>query len=103
MGVDIADFDRDGRVDWCVTQNNGATCVFHNETAKPGVRVRLNAGAGNPDGIGAVVRVESEDGSFGPAREIHAGSGYASQDSPVTILAVPPQPKALVVQSPAGN
>src|SRR6185369_15136861 len=62
--------------------------LFRNKTAAPGLRVRLIAAPQNPWAIGTVVRIVS-DGHYGPAREIHAGSGYWSQDSTVQVLARP--------------
>jgi len=40
---------------------------------------------GNPDGVGAVIRWRVGE-RLGAAREIHAGAGYLSQDSPVTVM-----------------
>ena len=49
--------------------------LWHNRAAKPGVRVRVDAGTDNPLGIG--VRLRAIAGSSrGPVREIRAGSGY---------------------------
>ena len=107
----MADFDRDGRVDLAVTQNGAATKLFRNVTGKPGLRVRLIGPSGNPQGIGAQIRL-----LFGqiaePVREIHGGSGYWSQDSAIQIFAVReslpkiwirwPGGRALTTQVPAG-
>ncbi|MHB1308213.1 MAG: VCBS repeat-containing protein, partial [Limisphaerales bacterium] len=101
-GAAVADYDADGRTDLVVTQNGGATRLFRNVGAKPGLRVRLLGPANNPDGIGAVLRVGSGE-NFGPARELHAGSGYWSQDSPVTVLARPPADSRLVIRWPGGR
>lgn len=84
-GCAVCDYDHDGRVDLAVTQNGNATVLYRNLVAKPGLRLAVNAGGGNPTGIGAVVRV-GDDHSYGPAREIHAGSGYWSTDSPVQVV-----------------
>jgi hypothetical protein len=40
---------------------------------------------------------------FGPAREIHAGSGYWSQDSATLVLAAPIAPAALQIRWPDGQ
>jgi hypothetical protein len=40
---------------------------------------------------------------LGPAREIHGGSGYWSQDSPVTVLATAERPTQIVVRWPGGK
>lgn len=50
-----------------------------------GLRIRLEGPSANPDGIGATIRLVSESDS-GPVREIHAGSGYWSQDSVTQIM-----------------
>ncbi len=89
-GAAVADFDRDGRADLVVTQNGAATKLFRNSGARPGLRVRLAGPAGNPDG-------------WGPARELHAGSGYWSQDSACAVLGTPDRPDAIQVSWPGGR
>ena len=84
-GAAAADYDRDGRLDLVVTQVGAETKLYHNESARPGLRVRLAGPTGNPDGVGAVIRSKVGD-EFGPAREIHCGSGYWSQDSAVQVM-----------------
>jgi hypothetical protein len=85
-GAATGDYDGDGRVDLVVAQNGAETKLYHNTGAKPGLRVRLRGPAGNPDGAGATLRLAHGD-TMGPAREIHAGSGYWSQDCAVQVLA----------------
>ena len=80
-GAAAADYDGDGRLDLAVGQNRAETKLFHNETARPGLRVRLRGGAGNLSAIGAVLRRGA-----GAAQEIHGGSGYWSQDSATAVL-----------------
>ncbi len=101
-GAAVADFDNDGRVDLVVTQNGAATRLFHNVTAKPGLRVRLAGPPGNPSGIGAQLRLLFGERG-GPVREIHAGSGYWSQDSAVSVLATPETPSRIWVRWPGGK
>ncbi len=101
-GAAAADYDGDGRVDLVVTQNATTTRLFHNVKAKPGLRVRLAGPPGNPVGVGACLRIRSGE-KFGPAREIHAGSGYWSQDSPVQVLARLPEPMQIWVRWPGGQ
>src|SRR2546430_5067237 len=84
-GAAFADYDGDGRVDLAVSQNGAETKLYHNEHAGPGLRVRLVGEASNPHAIGAVLRVEYE-GSRGPAREVHGGSGYWSEDGATQVL-----------------
>src|SRR2546428_10585225 len=75
-GAAFADYDGDGRVDLVVSQNGAETKLYHNEHARPGVRVRLVGGPGNPYAIGAAVRVGYSEGPRGPLREVHGGSGH---------------------------
>ena len=98
-GAALADFDGDGRVDLAVTQNGAATKLYRNERARAGLRVRLAGPSGNKSGVGAVLRVVS-GGKEGPAREIHAGSGYWSQDSAVQVMALPAGAVQLQVRWP---
>jgi hypothetical protein len=100
-GCALADFDQDGRVDLVVTQNGAATKLYRNTSAKPGLRVRLEGPAGNPAGIGAALRLFFGK-KAGPMREIHAGSGYWSQDSAVQVMGTPEMPTQLWVRWPGG-
>jgi hypothetical protein len=100
-GAAASDYDGDGRTDLAVSQNAGPTVLLHNLGAKPGLSVRLEGPAGNPAGIGAVIRLQYADG-FGPAREIHAGSGYWSEDGVVQVLGVRGTPRAVWVRWPGG-
>lgn len=101
-GAAVADFDGDGRVDFAVAQNGAETRLFRNQVATPGLRVRLNAGPGNPDGVGAQVRGVF-GGRPGPALEVRAGGGYWSQDSSVLVVSGPGQSEALAVRWPGGK
>ena len=86
-GCAVSDFDRDGRVDLALTQNGAETKLYRNVKAKPGLRVR--------SAIGAVLRIDN-----GPAREVHAGSGYWSHDSIVQVMKSGAQ---LTVRWPSGK
>jgi len=101
-GAAFADFDADGRVDLAVSQNGRETMLFHNEGAAPGLRVRLAGPAANPHAIGAVLRLMYAD-RRGPAREIHGGSGYWSQDGPVQVLGGLAGATAVWVRWPGGE
>jgi hypothetical protein len=101
-GAAVSDYDGDGRVDLVVTQNGAATRMYRNLGATPGLRVRLQGLRGNPTGVGAVLRLDYGD-RLGPAREIHAGSGYWSQDSAVTVLGRATNPAKLWVRWPGGK
>jgi hypothetical protein len=101
-GAALCDYDGDGRVDLVVTQNGAPTRLYHNVTGRPGLRVRLQGPAGNPRGVGAVLRLKFGE-RLGPAREIHAGSGYWSQDSAVPVLGVPEPPTQIQIRWPGGR
>ena len=64
--------------------------------------MRLQGTAGNPAGIGAVVRLRFGE-RYGPAREVHAGSGFWSQNSATLVLATPATPTAVWVRWPGGS
>jgi hypothetical protein len=101
-GAAVADFDADGRTDLVVAQNGAATRLFRNTAGRAGLRVRLAGPPGNPAGVGAQIRLKF-DQHLGPAREIHSGSGYWSQDDAVQVLGTPATPKALQVLWPGGK
>ncbi|MCC6232275.1 MAG: VCBS repeat-containing protein [Verrucomicrobiales bacterium] len=103
-GVAVADYDHDARPDLVVTQNGGATVLMQNQRAAVGIRVRLEGGVGNPEGVGAVARWVAADGRRGPVRVFHAGAGYWSQDASVRVLSSPPGPGASIwVRWPGGR
>lgn len=101
-GCAVSDFDQDGRVDLTVAQNAAETKLFRNQRAKPGLRVRLKGPPGNPNGIGTVIRLKNPNG-LGPAREIHGGSGYLSQDSAVAVLGMSERPTHVTARWPGGK
>ena len=101
-GAAVADFDKDGRVDLAVSQNGAATKLFRNVLGKPGLRVRLVGPPGNPEGIGAQIRLFFGKRA-GPIRELHAGSGYWSQDSLIQVLATPESPTEIWIRWPGGK
>jgi hypothetical protein len=101
-GAAVGDYDGDGRTDLVVTQNAAETKLYRNVGAKPGLRVRLLGTPGNPHGVGAVLRLGS-GAKLGPARELHAGSGYWSQDSTVPVLCRTEAPARLWIRWPGGQ
>jgi hypothetical protein len=101
-GAALCDYDGDGRVDLAVTQNSAETKLYHNVGARPGLRVRLKGPPGNPQAVGAQMRL-SIGPRQGPMREIHAGSGYWSQDSAVQVLGRVEPPAEIRVRWPGGQ
>jgi enediyne biosynthesis protein E4 len=98
----VADYDQDGRVDLVVGQQRGPTRLYRNQTASPGLRVTLQGPSGNPNAIGAAVRLRTHD-LLGPAHEIRAGTGWHSQDSTTLILPRPTSTAQLLVRWPGGT
>ena len=92
-GCAVADYDADGRVDVVVSQNGAATKLFRNVGAGRGLRVRLKG-----QSVGASMRLDK-----GPVREIHAGSGYLSQDGAVQVLGTSAAAQELWVRWPGGK
>jgi enediyne biosynthesis protein E4 len=101
-GAAVGDFNDDGRTDLVVTQNGAPTRLYENIGARPGLRVRIKGPPGNPVGIGAILQFES-DSRRGPVHEVHAGSGYWSQDSAVQVIGNPDQVRRVRVRWPGGN
>ena len=101
--VVTADFDRDGRSDALLTQNGAEALLYRNQSQATGLRVRLAGPAANPWGVGAAVRIEYVDGTYGPARLVAAGSGYWSQDSPVLVLGKREPVAGVLVRWPGGR
>jgi enediyne biosynthesis protein E4 len=100
-GCALGDYDGDGRLDLVVSQTGAQTRLYRNLRAIPGLRVRVNAGEGNPRGVGCQLRMESAD-EAGPVREVKAGSGYWSQESAVQVMATRGKPN-LWVRWPGGK
>jgi hypothetical protein len=88
-------------VDLVVAQSNDQTKLLHNLRAKPGLRVKLEGGAGNPQCVGAVIRAKTFAG-LGRAQVVTAGIGYWSQDSATLIVTAAAPITALQVQWPDG-
>ena len=101
-GAAYADFNGDGRLDLAVSQNGGLTRLFVNRGAKPGLRVRVQGPATNPDGVGVQLRVVYGT-TMGPVREVQSAAGYWSQNGAVQVLGLTATPTAVWVRWPGGT
>lgn len=78
-GVAVADFDRDGRLDLVMNNNNETPVLYMNNLKKSGnaLELKLVGTVSNRDAIGASVRLTAAGKTM--TRQVEAGSGYASQ------------------------
>ena len=72
----LCDYDRDGRLDLFVTNNNGPYQLLHNELPSRGhwLGVELRGRGGNTGAVGARVVLRAD--GLEQSREVQAGSGY---------------------------
>ncbi len=101
-GLALADYDHDGRWDVAAGQREGPLLLFRNHQARAGLRVVLEGGTGNPDGVGAQVRLRGHSG-FGPMSEIHGGSGHYSQNAATVVMTLPELCLEVWVRWPGGR
>jgi enediyne biosynthesis protein E4 len=81
-GMAIGDIDNDGRIDAVVSTNGGAAHILHNETvtANHWITLHLTGHKSNRDGIGAVVKLTTVQGSQWVTST--TSSGYLSSSDP---------------------
>jgi hypothetical protein len=96
-GLALGDYDADGRLDVAIGQNGADTKLYHNVKATPGIRIKLHGNPGNPEAIGAILRMAA-----GPARLITAGSGHQSHHSSTQLLPKPASHATLHISWPNG-
>lgn len=84
----MADWDRDGRIDFVASRVDRDAALVLNRTGKQrSVRLRLVGTASNRDAIGA--RVKLKVGSFEATRQVVGGGSYASTHEGQLHIAVP--------------
>jgi enediyne biosynthesis protein E4 len=81
-GMAIGDIDNDGRLDAVVSTNGGAAHILRNETttANHWITLHLTGHKSNRDGIGAVVKLTTTQGSQWAT--VTTSSGYLSSSDP---------------------
>ena len=77
-GAAYGDFDGDGDLDVLVSTNNGPAHLYRNDGGNRNhwLQLRLSGVSANRDGIGAVVKVTSAQGT--QTQTVHSGSSYCS-------------------------
>jgi len=105
-GAAYADIDNDGFLDVLVTTNAGPAFLFHNEGgSNHSLRLKLIGTKSNRDGIGAVVRVTSDNNKDKQSKMLRSGSSYLSQSELVLTFGLGTQAKAdsVEIQWPSGQ
>ncbi len=105
-GAAYADIDNDGFLDVLVTTNAGPAFLFQNEGgSNHSLRLKLVGTKSNRDGIGAVVRVTSNDSKDKQWKMLRSGSSYLSQSELVLTFGLGAQTKAdtVEIQWPCGQ
>jgi hypothetical protein len=103
-GMAIGDIDNDGRIDAVVTTNGGPAHILHNETvtANHWLTLHLTGHKSNRDGIGAVVKLTTAQGSQWVTAT--TSSGYLSASDPRVHfgLGVSPLADSIEIRWPGG-
>ncbi len=103
FGAATADFDNDGDLDLVTLNHDGGAHVYRNDVSgQRRLQVRLRGNTSNRFGIGAVVRVETDEGL--QSRTMSTARGYASGSEVVAHfgLGAETSVRKLVVEWPSG-
>jgi hypothetical protein len=97
-GMAIGDIDNDGRVDAVVTTNGGAAYVLRNDTPTGNhwITLRLIGHKSNRDGIGALVKITTPQGSQWST--VTTSSGYLSSSDPRVHFGMGDSPVASIIE-----
>jgi hypothetical protein len=103
-GMAIGDIDNDGRIDAVVTTNGGPAYILRNETvtANHWITLHLTGHKSNRDGIGAVVKLTTKQGSQWVTAT--TSSGYLSASDPRVHFGLgdSPQADSIEIRWPSG-
>ncbi len=104
-GLAYGDFDRDGDLDLLLTTNQGPAYLYRNDvtSGNRSLRFRLQGVKSNRDGIGAIVRVTTPDGT--QSRMVKTGSSYLSQSELAVTFGLAKRDRAdrAVIEWPSGQ
>jgi hypothetical protein len=104
-GLALADFNRDGKIDFVTSRINADAAVVLNQSlGGKSLRIRLVGTASNRDAVGAHVRLQI--GSFRSIRQRSGGGSYASSHDTLVHFGIPENidgPAVVEVQWPSGK
>ncbi len=104
-GLAYGDFDRDGDLDLLITTNQGPAYLYRTDltSGNRSLRFQLQGTKSNRDGIGAIVRVTTPDGT--QSRMVKTGSSYLSQSELAVTFGLARRDKAdrVAVEWPSGQ
>ncbi len=104
-GLAFGDFDRDGDLDLLLTTNQGRAYLYRNDlrSGYRSLRLCLRGTKSNRDGIGAMVRVTTPDGT--QSRMVKTGSSYLSQSELAVTFGLAGRDKAdrVAIEWPSGQ
>ena len=87
-GLALADFNRDGKMDFVASRiNTDAALVLNTSQGGRSIRIRLVGTQSNRDAIGAIVRLQI--GSLQAIRQMIGGGSYASSSDHLIHFGVP--------------
>jgi len=103
-GLAVGDFNRDGAPDILMTTNQGPAYLYRNVVTggNRSVRFHLRGTKSNRDGIGAIVRLTTSEGT--QSRMVHTGSSYLSQSEMALTFGIGRQDRAsrVAIEWPSG-
>lgn len=82
-GLSVADFDRDGDLDFAANVNGSSPLLFRNDGGNQNNWITIQASGTNSNRSGIGSKVEVKSGRLYQKAEIYAGSGFLSQSSPL--------------------
>jgi hypothetical protein len=103
-GAAYGDFDNDGDLDVLITTNNGPAYLYRNDGGNRNhwLQLRLEGTKSNRDGLGALVRLTSAEGT--QMQTVHSGSSYCSaSDLTLTFGLANATTASLQIEWPSGS